>query len=56
MSTALQGMIPLAVKDINRKDFYLMSLGILHQLRWCIKAHGLAIEQGAVKGGGIVAL
>ena len=32
-----------------------MAPGILHQLRWRIEPHGLAVQQGAVESGRVVA-
>ena len=47
---SLQPALPVAVIDANRAYFDAMPARILYQLRWGIKAHWLAVEQGGDKG------
>ena len=52
---ALQGVFPGAVVHIRWQHGYLVALGILYQLAGGVEPHGLAVEQGAVEGGRVVA-
>lgn len=53
---ALQGAVPVTDTDIDRPHLDPVAPGILHELGGGIEAHGLAVQQRAGEGRGLVAL
>ncbi len=40
---------------VHRTHFYAVLTCVAHELRWCIEAHGLAVEESASERGGLIA-